>query len=54
MNLIVFYAPLDKEYPHFFFKTRMSIRQIIEGIIALLYCLLPIPVKADNQKQKRD
>ena len=54
MNLILFYAPLDKQYPHFFFKIRMSLRQIIEGIIGLLYCLLSSLIKDDNEKKKKE
>ena len=54
MNLILFYAPLDKQYPHFFFKIRMSLRQIIEGIIGLLYCLLSNLIKDDNEKKKKN
>ncbi len=54
MNSILFYFPLDKKYPYFFFKVRMSFRQIIEGILGLLYCLLPIPEKDNKEKQKKE
>ena len=37
----MFYAPLEKKYPHFLFKIRMTCKQIIEGIIVLILCLIP-------------
>ena len=40
-NFCLFYAPLEKNFPHFLFKSRMSIKQIIEGIIVLIQCLIP-------------
>lgn len=51
MNLMLFYSPLDKKNPHFFFKIRISIRQIIEGILGIIYCLLPIQEKVDKENQ---
>ena len=41
LNIIIFYAPIEKHCPHFVFKCRMTIKQIIEGIIVLLTCLIP-------------
>ena len=41
LNIIVLYAPLEKNFPHFLFKSRMAFRQVIEGIIGLLDCLVP-------------
>ena len=40
-NICLFYAPLEKKYPHFMFKCRMSIEQIIEGIIVSIQCIIP-------------
>ena len=40
-NICLLYAPLDKKFPNFIFKIRMSVKQIIEGIIILIVCLVP-------------
>ena len=40
-NICLFYAPLEKKFPHFIFKCRISIEQIIEGIIVLIQCIIP-------------
>lgn len=41
LNIIIFYSPIEKKCPHFLFKTRMSVKQIIEGIFGLIECLIP-------------
>lgn len=41
LNVYIFYAPINKKCPHFIFKTRMSIKQIIEGTVGILECLIP-------------
>ena len=41
LNIFIFYAPINKKYPHFLFTFRMYIKQIIEGIIGILECLIP-------------
>ena len=41
LNVFIFYAPINKKCPHFIFKTRMSIKQIIEGTAGILECLVP-------------
>ena len=41
LNIFIFYAPIDKKFPHFLFKTRMYTKQIIEGTIGILECLIP-------------
>ena len=41
LNTIILYEPLEKNFPHFLFKIRINFRQIIEGIISLLDCLIP-------------
>ena len=48
LNIINLYAPLDQICPHFLFKFRMSFRQIIEGILGILICLVPF----DDKKTK--
>ena len=41
LNVFIFYAPINKKFPNFLFYTRMYIKQIIEGTIAILICLFP-------------
>ena len=41
LNIILFYAPLEKNFPHFVFKSKMTVTQIIEGVIVLITCLIP-------------
>ncbi len=41
MNVFIFYAPINKKFPNFLFYTRMYIKQIIEGTIAILICFFP-------------
>ena len=41
LNIVVLYAPLEKNCPHFLFKCRMTFRQIIEGVIGALDFLIP-------------
>ena len=40
-NIIIFYATIEKKYPYFVLKSRMAIRQIIEGVFVLLLCVIP-------------
>lgn len=40
-NVFIFYAPIEEKFPHFIFNTRMSIKQIVEGIFGVLECLIP-------------
>ncbi len=41
LNVFIFYAPINKKFPNFLFYTRMYIKQIIEGTIAILICFFP-------------
>ena len=50
-NICLFYAPLEKKFPHFIFKCRISIEQIIEGIIVLIQCIIPRYIE-EPQKQE--
>ena len=50
-NLFIFYSIIDGKFPHFLFKTRMAIKQIIEGIIVLIICIFPIK---EGKKQKTE
>ena len=53
-NICIFYSIIDKKYPHFLFKCRMSIKQIIEGIIVLIICVIPRyeDKEKENEKEK--
>jgi len=50
-NICLFYAPLEKKFPHFIFKCRISFEQIIEGIIVLIQCIIPRYIE-EPQKQE--
>ena len=50
-NICIFYSILDKKYPHFLFMVRMSIKQIIEGIIVVLICIIPNYEKKEKEKE---
>ena len=50
LNIFVFYAPINKKLPHFLFVSRMSIKQVIEGIIGILECLIP---RYEEEKSKK-
>ena len=52
LNIFIFYAPINKIFPHFLFFTRMYIKQIIEGTIGILLCFLPEFKKEDKTKKK--
>lgn len=41
LNIVVLYAPLEKNFPHFLLKFRIALKQVIEGIIGILDCLIP-------------
>ena len=52
-NICIFYSILDKKYPHFLFMFRMSIKQIIEGIIVVLICIIPNYEKKEKETGKK-
>ena len=41
LNIFIFYAPINKKYPHFLFISRMTIKQVIEGTIGILESIIP-------------
>ena len=41
LNIFIFYTPIDKKYPHFLFIFRMYIKQIIEGTLGIIECIIP-------------
>lgn len=49
LNIIIFYAPLEKICPHFLFKSRMFFRQVIEGALGAIECLIP---KYEDKSEK--
>ena len=49
----IFYSIIDKKFPHFLFMYRMSIKQIIEGIIVVIVCIIPNFEKSDKEKEKK-
>ena len=51
LNIVILYAPIEKKCPNFLFKCRITLKQIIEGVIGLLECIIPKYVEnTDNQK----
>ena len=40
-NMLIFYAPIYNRYPKFLFRIRMFIKEIIEGVLVVLSCLIP-------------
>ena len=51
INVLLVYAPIEKKCPYFLFKCRMSFKQIIEGIIGLIECLIP---KYEEEKKEKE
>ena len=41
LNIVMLYAPLEKKCPNFLFKCRITLKQVIEGVIGLLECMIP-------------
>ena len=50
LNIFLLYAPINKKFPHFLFISRMYIKQIIEGTIGILECLIP---RYEEEKVKK-
>ena len=40
-NILIFYAPIYDRCPKFLFRIRMFIKEIIEGVLVVLSCLIP-------------
>ena len=53
-NICIFYSIIDKKFPYFLFKCRMSVKQIIEGIIILLICIIPRYEEKEIEKQNEN
>ena len=53
LNVFIFYAPINSVFPNFLFYTRMYIKQIIEGTVAILICFCPTCEKKKiSEKEK--
>ena len=50
LNVFIFYAPINKKFPNFLFVSRMYIKQIIEGTLGILECLIP---RYEEEKAKK-
>ena len=50
LNVFIFYAPINKKFPNFLFVSRMYIKQIIEGTLGILECLIP---RYEEEKVKK-
>ena len=48
-NIIIFYSMIEKKYPKFLFRSRMFVKEIIEGVLSAIMALLP---KYEEQKEK--
>ena len=53
-NICIFYSIIDKKFPYFLFKCRMSVKQIIEGIIILLICIIPRYEEKEIEKENEN
>ena len=53
LNVFIFYAPINKKFPNFLFYTRMYIKQIIEGTVAILICFCPTCEKKKNSEKEK-
>ena len=50
LNIFIFYAPIEKKYPNFLFKSIISIKQVGEGIFEILECLIPRYIEKEKEK----
>ena len=51
LNIFIFYSLIEKRCPHFLFIYRTYIKQIIEGSLGIIECLIPRYIE-DKQKNK--
>ena len=55
LNLFILYAPLNKKYPDFLFNIWMKCKQVVEGVLGIIECLLPAyeePKEEDGAEKK--
>ena len=48
LNVLLFYVPLDKNFPHFLFNIFIVCKQYFEGILGIIICLIP---KYEDKKE---
>ena len=48
LNVLLFYVPLDKNFPHFLFNIFIVCKQYFEGIRGIIICLIP---KYEDKKE---
>jgi hypothetical protein len=53
LNVFIFYAPINSVFPNFLFYTRMYIKQVIEGTVAILICFCPTCEKKKNSEKEK-
>ena len=53
LNIIILYAPFEKRCPHFLFKSRMTLKQIIEGVFGFIECIIPRYEENTNIKKQK-
>lgn len=41
LNVLIFYALIENYSDHFLFKAKMTVVQVVEGVIGLVECLIP-------------
>ncbi len=51
LNIFIFYGPIDKKFPNFLFTSKMYLKQVIEGSIGIVECLIP-RYQEDKNKNK--
>ena len=42
LNVIILFSPIEKKIPHFIFKWRIGFRQIIDSVLGIIDCFIPI------------
>jgi len=52
-NIIIFYAIIEEKYPYFVLKSRMAVRQVIEGVIVLILCVIPRYEEEKKENNKK-
>ena len=53
LNLVLFYSPLDKNFPNFLFNIFIICKQCIEGIIGVVICIVPKYEEVVDEKEKK-
>ena len=54
-NLFLLYSPINKKYPDFVFNIWMSCKQIVEGVLGIIECVIPAyeEPKTDAEEEKK-